>query len=313
MGYVREVKVQIGDRVREGQLLISLDARDLDASVNRAAASREEIQNAIPEADSSIAAAKANSDLAQVTLKRMKELYDKKSISDQEFDEASAKFKGAQAALDMVRAKRKQLDSRLVQADQEVRAAQVSQSYAAIQAPFAGIVTGKSVDPGNLAVPGAPLLTIEREDYRLQVQVDESKLSIIRTGQLVLVSIDGANRAFDARVTEIVPTVDAASRAGTLKIDLPAGPGLRSGAYGRVRFTIAKRAALAIPVAAVSERGQLQSVFVAEGATAHVRLVTLGEQVNGHGEVLSGLNAGENVIYPVPSGLSDGAHIEVRP
>src|SRR5579864_2044182 len=77
MGYVREVKVQVGDRVREGQLLVALDPRDLDASSGRAAAARDEVRNVIPEADSAVAAAKANLDLVQVTFKRMNELYGK--------------------------------------------------------------------------------------------------------------------------------------------------------------------------------------------------------------------------------------------
>jgi RND family efflux transporter MFP subunit len=168
MGYVREVKVQVGDRVREGQLLVVLDARDLDASANQAAAAREEVRNGFPEADSAVAAAKANLDLVQSTFKRMNELYEKKSISDQEFDEASAKLKAAQAGFAMAQAKRTQMDAKLAQADQEVRAAQVTRSYAEVVAPFSGIVTAKSVDPGNLAAPGAPLLTIERDGYRLE-------------------------------------------------------------------------------------------------------------------------------------------------
>src|ERR1039458_3171468 len=101
MGYVREVNAQAGDRVREGQLLVTLDARDLDVNSRRAEAAREEVRTAVPEADSAVAAAKANLDLAQVTFGRMRELFQKKSISSQEFDEVSAKLKAAQAAYDM--------------------------------------------------------------------------------------------------------------------------------------------------------------------------------------------------------------------
>ena len=71
MGYVREVKVQTGDRVREGQVLVTLDTRDLDVSSRRAEAAREEIRTAVPEADGAVAAAKANLDLAEVTFGRM--------------------------------------------------------------------------------------------------------------------------------------------------------------------------------------------------------------------------------------------------
>jgi RND family efflux transporter MFP subunit len=313
MGYVREVKVQVGNRVHEGQLLVVLDARDLDASANQAAAAREEVRNGFPEADSAVAAAKANLELVQATFKRMNELYEKKSISDQEFDEASAKLKAAQAAFEMARAKRTQMDAKLAQADQEVRAAQVTRSYAEVVAPFSGIVTAKSVDPGNLTTPGAPLLTIERDGYRLEASVEESKLSAIRTGLPVSVTLDGFDRTMDARVSEIVPSVDAASRAYTVKIDLPAEPFLRSGIFGRAKFQLGSRQVLAIPSGAVSERGQLQSVFVAEDGVARTRLITLGDKAEGQVEVLSGLSAGEKVIFPAPQGLADGARVEVRP
>ena len=313
MGYVREVKAQVGDRVRPGELLVVLDARDLDASSSRAASAREEVRGAFPEADSAVAAAKANLDLGQATFQRQRELYGKKSISDQEFDEASARLKAAQAAYEMARAKRVQLDAKLAQAEQEVRATEVTRSYAEIQAPFAGIVTAKSVDPGNLAVPGAPLLTIERDGYRLEAAVEESKLGAIRLGQPVSVTLDGIGRSWEARVAEIVPAVEAASRSYTVKIDLPAALAVRSGLFGRAAFQLGSRAVLAIPAGAVTERGQLQSVFVADGGAARTRLITLGERAKDQVEVLSGLHAGERVIFPVPQGLSDADRVEVRP
>ena len=313
MGYVREVKAQVGDRVRRGELLVVLDARDLDASSSRAASAREEVRAAFPEADSAVAAAKANLDLGQATFQRQRELYGKKSISDQEFDEASARLKAAQAAYEMARAKRVQLDAKLAQAEQELRATEVTRSYAEIQAPFAGIVTAKSVDPGNLAVPGAPLLTIERDGYRLEAAVEESKLGAIRLGQPVSVTLDGIGLSWEARVAEIVPAVEAASRSYTVKIDLPAALAVRSGLFGRAAFQLGSRAVLAIPAGAVTERGQLQSVFVADGGAARTRLITLGERVKDQVEVLSGLHAGERVIFPVPQGLSDADRVEVRP
>ena len=308
MGYVREVKVQTGDRVREGQLLVTLDTRDLDVSSRRAEAAREEVRTAVPEADSAVAAAKANLDLAQVTFGRMQDLFQKTSISNQEFDEASARLKAAQAAYDMAQARRAQLNAKLAQADQEVRSTEVTRSYADVLAPFAGVVVSKSVDPGSLAVPGAPLLTIEREGaYRLEASVEESHLAAIRVGQPVSVTLDSVDRTIEARVSEIVPAVDAASRAYIVKIDLPALPALRSGVFGRAAFQLGSRSLLAIPAAAVTERGQLQSVLVADNGIARTRLITTGQKVKDRIEVLSGLTAGEKVIFPVPPGLSDGA------
>jgi RND family efflux transporter MFP subunit len=314
MGYVREVKVQTGDRVREGQLLVTLDARDLDVNSRHAEAALEEVRSSMPEADSAAEGAKANLDLAQTTFNRMQELFNKKSISNQEFDEASAKLKAAQAAYQMALAKRAQLNAQAARVQQDVRASEVARSYAEITAPFAGVVTAKTVDPGTLAVPGTPLLTIEREGaFRLEASVEESHLTAIRVGQPVSVTLDGIDRTLEARVSEIVPAVDAASRSYTVKIDLPNAPALRSGAFGRATFSMGSRVALSIPAAAVTERGQLQSVLVPENGIARTRLITAGAKNRDRIEVLSGLTAGDKVIFPVPQGLGDGAAVEVRP
>jgi RND family efflux transporter MFP subunit len=313
MGYVQQVSVQVGDRVRQGQTLVILEARDLEAGVRRAEAGRAEVRSAIPEAESALAAAKANLDLAQSTFKRMEELASKKSISNQEFDEASARLKAAQANYEMARGRRAQLDSRMAQADEEVRAAGITRDYARIVAPFAGIVTGKSVDPGNLAAPGAPLLTIEQEGlYRLEALVEESRLAFVKVGQSVAVTLDVPGRETNARVSEIVPAVDAASRSYIVKIDLAPAPQLRSGMFGRAVFPMGTQRVTAAPVSALIERGQLQSVFVVENGTARTRLVTTGRRAGDSVELLSGLNPGETIVRPVPSELRDGARVEVR-
>ncbi len=314
MGYVQQVSVQAGDRVREGQPLVTLDARDLEANLRRAEAGHAEAMSALPEIENGIAAAKANLELAQATFRRIDDLASKKSVSSQEFDEASARLKAAQASYEMAQAKRAQLQSRIAQAEQEQRAARIMRDYAAIAAPFAGVVTARSVEPGNLAAPGAPLLTIEREGaYRLEAEIDESKLAAVRAGQRVTVALDALGRTFDARVSEIVPSVDAASRAYTVKIDLPALAQLRSGLFGKATFSLGARQVLAIPAKALQENGQLQSLFVVANGQAHTRLVTAGRRYQDSVEVLSGLTAGETVVVSPPASLADGACVEVRP
>jgi RND family efflux transporter MFP subunit len=313
MAYVRRVAVQVGDRVQEGQLLVTLDSQDLDTNVRRAEAADAEVASAIPEGDNGVAGAKANLDLAQSTYKRMEELASKKSISNQEFDEAAARLKSAQAAYEMARAKRAQLDSKRAEVQQEIRAASIMRDYTRISAPFSGVVTAKSVEPGNLAAPGAPLLTIEREGaYRLEASVDESRLPFVRTGQTVEVGLESLDRRLSAHVSEIVPAVDAASRAYIVKIDLPVVPNVRSGMFGRAWFPTGARKVVTIPPQAMVERGQLQSVFTIEEGFARTRLVTTGERGQAAVEVLSGLSEGEKLVSPVPSGLADGARVEVR-
>ena len=312
MGAVHEVKVQIGDPVKEGQVLVVLDSRDLDAGLRRADAAREEIKGAIPEADSGVSGTKASLDLAQVTFNRMQDLYNKKSISNQEFDEISSRLRSAQAAYDIARAKRAQLDAKLAQAEQEVLAAEVNRDYAQIAAPFPGVVASKQVEPGNMALPGASLLTIEREGgFRLEVSVEESRLGSVRIGQSVPVRIEAVT--VTGTVSEIVPEIDSASRAGIVKIDLPAIAALKSGAFGRALFASGSRTSLAVPVVSVIERGQLESVVVVENGLARTRLITLGAKAGNRVEVLSGLNGGEKVIVSAPQSVVDGTPVEALP
>ncbi len=313
MGYVQQVNAKEGDHVSAGQMLITVETRDLDANYRRAEIGRMEVQSSIPEADYAVAGVRAALDLAQVTFKRVDDLAGKKSVSTQELDEAKARLAVAQSNYDVARARRTQIDSRLAQAEQEIRSAAVARDYARIAAPFAGVVTAKTVDPGNLASPGAPLLTIERDGaYRLEASVDESRLSAVRLGQTVEVGLDALDRKVNARVSEIVPSVDSASRAYIVKLDLPALAQLRTGMFGRACFPLAARSLLTIPAAAVIERGQLVSVFVAENGTARMRLITLGQRSASGVEVLSGLTTGERVVTPAPAELQDGVAVEVR-
>src|SRR5665811_487874 len=243
----------------------------------------------------------------------MAELAAKKSISNQELDEASARLKAAQANYDMVRSRRTQINSKMAVVEQEIRAAGIMRDYAKLAAPFSGVVITRTAEPGNLATPGAPLLTIEQDGlYRLEASVDESKLATVRVGQAVEAVVEATDRKLNARVSEIVPSVDAASRSYLVKLDLPATPQLRTGMFGRAIFPLGVQKVVAVPLAALMERGQLQSVFVVEDGVAHTRLVTTGRRIKDAVEVLSGLNAGERVIVPLPAGLQDGARVEVR-
>lgn len=313
MGYVRKVTVSVGDRVRPGQLLVRIDARDLEATRQRAEAGRQEARGADAEVENAIAAAKANLELAQVTFKRFEDLYRQKSVSNQEFDEAATRLKGATANYEMALAKKRQVQARIEQADQEVRAVAVNLAYADVAAPFAGVITEKSVEPGNLAAPGAPLMTIEQSgSFRLEASLDESKLPLVRVGQTIPITFDALNRTVNGRVAEIVPAVDPVSRSFIVKIDLPGSPEMRSGLFGRASFPTSQRQATVVPAGAVIERGQLQTVMAVDNGFARARLITTGRRTADRFEVLSGLTRGERIVFPLPADLQDGARIEVR-
>lgn len=310
MGYVSEVRVHAGDKVSAGQVVVVLDAKDLDVAYRQVQASHDETRDAQVEAENGVAAAKANLDLSHTTFRRMQDLFDKRSISNQEYDEASARLKTAQASYDMALSKKTQIGSRIRQAEEGVRAAEVMRGYAQIRAPFAGVVTERRAEAGILATPGLPLLTVEQSGgYRLEVSAEESLGPMVRLGQRVDVFIEALDRKIEARVSEIVPAVDAASRGFIVKIDLPALKDLRSGLYGRARFVTGTRQTVTVPSEVVRRNGQIESVMVAENGIARMRLITTGETQGANVEVLTGLRAGEMVVR---DNIADGTRVEAR-
>jgi multidrug efflux pump subunit AcrA (membrane-fusion protein) len=314
MGAVLRVAVEEGQRVSAGQALIELDDQQLASSAAAARAMRDEADAAIAAGGQGVSAAEAQLALATVTHQRYETLLSKKSASQHEYDVAEAGLKAAQAALEQARANTAQAQAKRAQAESQLASAETMLGYAQITAPIAGIVTRRSVDPGDLASPGMPLLEIEQAgEYRLEAAVPESLISAIRVGQQVGVSIEslGESGPTQGRIAQINPTADDASRTFTVKVTMGSQSGLRSGLYGQLLLPGGERSGLSVPSSAVVSRGQMQSVFTVEEGTARLRLVTLGELADGRYEALSGLTAGDRVVLD-PSGVSDGSPVEER-
>ena len=169
------------------------------------------------------------------------------------------------------------------------------------------MVTGKMVEPGNMASPGMPLLRLEdTRGFRLEVRVDESRIGEIRNGDSVPIVLGTGTNPVTGTVAEVSRAVDADARAFLVKIALPDAPGLRSGEFGKARFGGPPRRALTIPAPAIVRRGQLTSVFVVDQGVATVRLVNVNES-----EVLAGLTESEMVILSPPAAVTDGRRVSV--
>ena len=332
MGHVQAVNVREGDRVVAGQVLIEIDAREAESQVKRAESAlleaqqvQQEVGNVIQAAMRSKDAAEAGNALASSTFDRYKGLSESQAVSRQVFDEAGAKLKGAAAeaarAAEMVlsaHAKRGEANARIEQAKAELSNAQTMLSFAKVTAPFAGIITRKSVDVGDLAVAGSPLLVVEDpQQYRIEALADEEQVHRIATGAKVPVTLDALGEddqghpvLLDGTVAEIVPSADPISRTFVVKIDLPQNPAIRSGMFGRARFDVGQKQTITIPETAVFHRGQLAGVYVVvEDNIARLRLITVGERYGSGVEVLSGLEPGERVVADKTGEVSDGGGV----
>jgi multidrug efflux pump subunit AcrA (membrane-fusion protein) len=326
MGRILSFPAAEGDVVKRGQLLVEIDSAESRAQLQKARAGLDEAQAGITEIDRSIDAAnagvqtaEANKQLADVTYGRYKELYDRKSATAQEFDEARSKARMAASELDRAKAsvqvinsKRKQLNARIEQAKADIANSQVYAGYSRITAPVSGVVVKKFAEAGSTAAPGVPLLAIEdNSQYRLEAAVEESKAKSVRVGGRVVVHIDAISAGdINGTVAEITPSADAASRTSTVKIDLPPDDRLRTGLYGLARFPIAQKEAITVPQSAIVTRGQLTGVFVvAPNGTAQFRIVTKGTESEGMVEILSGLSAGDEIVTSDVGSITDGTQV----
>jgi RND family efflux transporter MFP subunit len=301
MGSITAVTVREGDAVRKGQILVTID----DAQPR---AGFEQAQAAVSAAEHELNAAESELALAQTTFNRLQTLYEKKSLSPQEYDEIRTRLQSATARRDTARAGRAQASAALEQARSHL-------DYARVRAPFDGAITERRVDPGALAAPGMPLLTIEAGGpYRLEASVGERDLKYVHLGESVPVSFDAVDGPpLSGKVAQMIPAADPASRSFTVKIDLPSNRSLRSGIFGRAAFARGTRQAVLLPQSAVTERGQLQTVYVVgENNIAVLRYVTLGAAQADGREVLSGLSAGESVVAASGGRELAGKRIEVQ-
>lgn len=306
---VSQMRVAPGDRVRAGQVLVVLDARDLAAQDRSARSAARAAEQGSLAAAADQQSAEAAATLARATHARISGLHAKRSATTQELDEATAALREAEARASAAAARSQQAASSLESARSAADAAAATATYATITAPFDGVVTEKMVEPGNMASPGVPLVRLEdTRAFRLEVRVDESRVSQIAQGAHVDVVVDSVRgdgaQAIPGTVAELGRAVDADARAFLVKIDLPGAAGLRSGLFGRARFAGSPRRVLTVPAGAVVRHGQVTSVFVVESGMARLRMVSLRDT-----EVLAGLSEHDEVVVAPPAELADGRRV----
>ena len=334
MGNILAVHVREGDPVRIGQLLIEVDDRDTRAQLQKAQAGLGEVEGALVEMDQNIRAAESGKEAAEVgqtlalaTFKRYKALLEERSVSQQEFDEVQAKRKVADAeveragrVLQALSARKSQVLAKMEQAKADMASAQVHVGYGRIHSPLNGVVTSKQAEIGLLAAPGVPLLTLEDSlRYRLEVSVEDSMIKRVRIAMPVRVVIDALGpQEFSSRVSEIVPASDPGSRSFTVKIDLFGEKGntgsptsLRSGLYGKARFSVGQRQAILVPQKAILQKGQLVGVLIVDPfSTLQIRLIKTGKTYGDRVEVLAGIEAGNRIIVEGLEKIKEGDRVQ---
>ena len=194
------------------------------------------------------------------------------------------------------------------------REAKTMAGYTTITAPFAGQITAKPVNAGDLASPGAPLLVLEN-NRRLQVvtSVPEALVVNIQPGDKLVIRIPAADLVTTGTVAEVAPAADPASRTAPVKIDIDSSAKLRSGQFARISLADNSGQTLFVPATAVIPFGQMERVFVARDGKAELRLVRVGIHLDTMVEILSGLDPDELVVVTNNTHLVDGQALEITP
>jgi RND family efflux transporter MFP subunit len=290
MGYVDKIYVDVGDKVTDGQLLLSINNADVSAKL-------AQVNAGITEAEAAFRNAKRD-------FERFTTLFKEKSASQKELDDITANYEMANARVSAAKEMKNEVNAQL--------------SYANIRAPFSGVVTNKFLKAGDMANPGMPLLEVEAPGkFQIMAMVPESEILGIRNDTEVTVLVKALDKVVKGIVTEVSTSAKNTGGQYMVKVVLEKiDAKVLSGMFATVQFPVARKnatGAVLIPLDAVVEKGQLSGVYtVSESNTALLRWLRLGRTVGDEVEVLSGLSSDESYIIKAEGKLYNGARITIQ-
>lgn len=318
-GYIQRRYADIGDRVKAGQLLAEIDAPELDQQVHQAQAAVEQAGSALEQANANLQQGKANEQLAQVTAERWKNLVAKGVVSRQDNDTYQSQWAAQQANVQALEKAVAAARSNIVAAQANLSRLTDLQNYKSVRAPFAGVITVRNVDVGALVSEANTLLfrIAQTERLRTYVNVPQSDAGSVHVGQTARLAVtDLGGRQFIGTVTRTANALDPASRTLLTEVQVPNSDGaLLPGMYTQVDLTTPRsNPPLLIPGDTLVVRANgPQAAVVGADQTAHFQPIQLGRDFGDKIEVLSGLEAGQQVVVNPGDTVEEGAKVNPVP
>jgi RND family efflux transporter MFP subunit len=324
-GYIRQIYVDVGDHVKEGQTLAVLEVPELAAQLTGAEASVRAAQEQIRRAQGDLQRAQSSHAAAHSAYTRLKQAADSRAglVAQQEVDDSQAKDLETEAQVASAEAE-------LAAAKQQLEVAQANQkqytalsSYTRIAAPFAGVITNRYADTGALIAAGTssstqaiPVVRLaQTSKLRLVLPIPESVAAQIHLGDPVKVQVQALDQEIEGRVSRFADSLDRQTRTMETEIDFDNRAGhLIPGMYTETRLSLReKKNALTIPLEAVSRNGEEATVLAVNAENiVEERKVRLGVEDSARIEVLSGLNEGERVLIGNHSEYHNGEKIQPK-
>ncbi|MBC7925478.1 MAG: efflux RND transporter periplasmic adaptor subunit [Bryobacteraceae bacterium] len=324
-GYLKQITVDVGDRVKSGQLLGIIEVPEYTQELQQASATHKRSELDVVRAQSQVAQFQSASDMAKLTYERLMRVSKGKPhlIAQQEIDTATARYHEAEAALATAKANVAAVQQQVQVSDASRARVTTMMSYLRVTAPFSGVVTKRYADTGAMIQAGTasqsqamPLVRISQVDrLRLTLPVPESTVSRIHLNGPVEVRVDSLQRVVQGKVSRFTGRLDSATRTMEAEVDIPNPDGsLMPGMYGSASLVLDKNPnALAVPIQAVSGIGVKPSVLVIgkDGKLQH-RAVTIGIETPNLVEVTSGVEENELVAIGSRSMLKAGAQVQSK-
>jgi RND family efflux transporter MFP subunit len=323
-GYVRQINVDIGDRVRQGQALATLEIPEMQDELARAAAAIDEATADLATARDELDRAQSAHDVAHLSYSRILKVSSSEPglVPQQEVDEIHSRDLVSEAQVSGAK-------SHIASCEQRIRVAQAEQArlktmyqYAAITAPFAGVVTRRYANLGSLIQAGTssqamPLVRLSQNGLlRLALPVPESAVPLVHLGERVDVKVSALNRTFAGRVARFADQLDPATRTMKTEVDVPnAALTLVPGMYAEVDLITEQRDhVLSIPVEAVDGSGDATRVFVVRPSGAiEIVPVKVGAETAQRVEIRAGdLQEGDQVVVGSRAALKNGARVQPK-
>ena len=295
MGYVTKVHVKMGQKVSQGQLLVSINNTDLQAKK--------------AQVEASILQATAGYTNAKKDYERFKTLFSQQSASQKELDDMTSRYEMAKAGLEGAKQMRNEVMAQF--------------SYSNITAPFSGEVTNTFVKEGDMANPGMPLVSLEGNGLmQVMAMVSEGDITSIKNGMAVDVLVKSSNQQLKGKVSEVSGSATNTGGQYLVKINLDkTNATVLSGMFVNVQFPIEKPTVKAetdksdrvlVPESALVNQGQLTGIYTVNNNVAILRWIRTGKSFGNQVEVLSGLTADEKYIVSAEGKLYNGVKVSIK-
>jgi len=325
-GYIRKMYVDVGDKVKQGQTLATLEVPELDAQVAGADATIRRDKDNIRLREREVKREESVHSASHYAYTRLQQASKARPglIAEQELDDALAKDQESEAQIGVSQAALSEAQNQLAVAQANYRQLTAMAAYTRIEAPFDGVVTDRNADTGALIQAGTssstqamPVVRIaEDKRLRLVLPVPESAVPDIHLGDVVKVNVLALRRTFDGKVARFADSLNRQTRTMETEVDVENHNGmLVDGMYAEVKLVLRHdNSALTVPLQAVSRNGDRGTVFLVDPQNRlQERTITLGAEGNDRVEVISGLQQNDRVVIGNRSQFRAGEHVQPKP